>query len=884
MLGRLFRSLRSLVRRDSMEHEMDRELRFHLEREIEENVRRGMTPEEARYGAMRSFGGVEQVKEECRDTRGTRFVEALGQDVRFGARTLRKNPGFTALAVLTLALGIGANTAIFSVVNGVLLRPLPYENGDRLVVLQQQAPLAGAENMNFSPKDFDDFREQTRTLDGMAEYHSMSFILLGREEPEQVQTGVVSANFFDLLGVKPILGRTFLPDEDKTGAEPVLVLSNRYWQQSHGSDPDIVGKTFVMNDRVHAVVGVLPPVPSYPGDDDVYMPTCACPFRSSERTIENRRARMVRALGLLKPDETADHCRADMATIAGRLKETYPDAYPASAGYTAGATALGEALTERARPTLLILLGTAGLVLLIACANVANLFLARMVRRERELAVRAALGAGRTRLLRQLLTESTLLALAGGALGLLIAYVGLDLLSAFAARFTPRTNDIAIDGSVLLFTLVVSIATGLAFGSMPALPSGENLVTALKEGGSSASTASKRQRVRSVLIVAQVAISFVLLIGAGLMIRSLIRLQQVDPGFNPENVLTMSVALNWSKYTSAEQRRAFFESLLERVDAHPGVLSAALTGAAVPLAQSRPFNNGFQIKGRPVEDGTLPPQADTRIVSPKYFQSVGIPLVKGRTFTEGDRQDAPEVAVINQSLARRYWGNDDPVGARVTFDRGESWVAIVGVVGDAKQRGLDREPTDELYAPFAQNPLLGASLLVRTASDPMSMAHQMRDAVYEVDPQQPVTDVQTLEQVRAESLASPRLTAALLGLFAALALIITATGISGVMALWVSQRTHEIGIRMALGATQGKVLRMVLGQGMTLVLAGLAAGAAGALALNHVLSGMLFGVAPTDPLTYVAVALVLVTAAAMACFAPARRATAIDPMVALRTD
>jgi predicted permease len=861
---------------------MERELHFHLEREAEEYVRRGMTPDEARYAAMRSFGGVEQVKEECRDARGPRLLETLAQDARYGVRTLRKNPGFTALAVLTLALGIGANTAIFSVVNGVLLRPLPYDNGDRLVVLGQQAPLVGADTMNFSPKDFADFREQTTTLDGMAEYHSMSFILLGREEPEQVQTGVVSANFFDLLGVKPMLGRSFRPGEDLPGAEPVLVLSYKYWQQSHGADPDVVGKTFTMNDRVHTVVGVLPPVPSYPGDDDVYMPVCACPFRSSQQVSENRRARMVRAFGLLKEGETADHCRADMATVAGRLKETYPDEYPVNGGYTAGATALREALTERARPTLFILLGTAGLVLLIACANVANLFLARMVRREREMAVRAALGAGRRRLLRQLLTESTMLAVAGGALGLLLAYVGLDLLVSFAERFTPRTGEISIDGSVLLFTLIVSIATGLVFGSMPALPTGDNLVTALKEGGNSASTASRRQRLRSALIVAQVAVSFVLLIGAGLMLRSLIRLQQVDPGFNPENVLTMAVALNWSKYTDDDKERGFYRALLEQVNTHPGVLSAGVSGR-VPLADSRPFNSGFRIEGRPADDGTTP-LADVRIVSPGYFPTMGIPLLKGRTFTEGDHEQAPEVAVINQSLARRYWGNDDPVGSRITFDDGASWITIVGVTGDVKQYGLDREVTGELYAPILQSPILYANLFVRTASDPMGIARQMREAVYAVDPQQPVSDVQTMEQVRSESLASPRLTATLLGLFAALALVITASGIGGVMALWVTQRTHEIGIRMALGASQAKVLRMVLGQGLALVLAGLAAGIVGALALNRMLSGMLFGVAPTDPPTYAAVAVVLLAAAATACLAPARRATSIDPMIALRAE
>jgi predicted permease len=807
-------------------------------------------------------------------------MQTLWQDLQYGVRMLIKNPGFTIIAVLTLSLGIGANTAIFSVVNGVLLQPLPYRDGDQIVVLQQQAPLAGVANLPFSVKELADYRERSRALEDLVEYHTMSFILLGHGEPERVQTGVVSANFFDMLGVKPILGRTFRPGEDQPGAEPVLVLSHGYWQRSHGSDPNIVGKNFRMNDKVHIVVGVLPPVPQFPNENDVYMPVSACPFRSADAFIANRNARLMSVFGRLKSGATTEQAQTDVATIAGHLQHEYPDSYPKNRGYAAGVTPLQELLTQRARPTLLILLGTAGLVLLIACANVANLALARLLRREREMAIRAALGAGRGRLMRQLLTESTLLSVAGGGLGLVLASWGLDLLVSFAARFTPRTGQIKIDGAVLVFTLIVSVGTGIAFGVLPALTSKGNLVAALKEGSGQATTGAGRQRLRSLLIVTQVAVAFVLLIGAGLMVRSLIKLQQVNGGFNAENVLTMQVVPNFSKYTNAQQARTFFHTLLEKIKSRPGVTSAAVA-FTFPLNQSQPLNNTFQIEGRQLAPGDPRPIADFRIASPEYFQTVGIPLVKGRLFTEADNENAPGVAIINQSMARHRWGNDDPIGQRISFNNGQTWLTIVGVVGDVRQYGLDREAADELYRPFAQVPN-GTRVLVRTVAEPMSIARQMIEAVYSIDPDQPVSNVQTLEQVRRDSLAAPRLTAILLSLFAGLALTITATGITGVMALWVSQRTQEIGIRMALGATQGRVLRMVLGQGLTLVVIGLLLGVAGAFALTRLMTAVLFGVEPADPVTFVAVALVLIVVATIACFMPARRATGIHPMIALR--
>src|SRR5215813_2038423 len=557
MLGKLIGQMRALLQKDKVEEERGKELRFHLEMEIEGNIRRGMSNAEARREALLSFGGLEKFKEECREVRGAPLIDSLLQDIRYGTRILVRNPGFTVVAVLTLGLGIGANTAIFSVIYGVLMRPLPYKDGNQLVIVQQQAPLAHVLNVPFSVKEVQDYREQNQTLDSVVEHHSMSFTLLGGKEPQRVQTGVVSANFFDVLGVKPLLGRTFVDADEQHGADAVIVLSYQYWKQSHGGDPEIVGRIFQMNNRPHTVIGVLPPIPQYPIEQDVYMPTSQCPTRSSEQFISNRNARMMSVFGRLKAGIPVSQSQADLSTLASNLQQQYPDSYPTNRGYAANVVSLQEELTRRAKPTFLILLGTAGLVLLIACANVANLTLARLMRREREMAIRSSLGAGRGRLVRQLLTESTLLSFAGGALGLALAAGGLQVLVRFAARFTTRSNEIKIDGLVLLFTLVISVATGLIFGLMPAFSSDKNLTGALKEGGRS-TAGLKRQRVRNLLIIAQVGVSFILLIWAGLMVRSLIKLQHVNPGFDPERVLAMRISPNWSKYNTQQETLDLF--------------------------------------------------------------------------------------------------------------------------------------------------------------------------------------------------------------------------------------------------------------------------------------------------------------------------------------
>ena len=879
-----------LIRKTRLEDEMEAELRFYVHMRTEENIRAGMTPHEARREAIKAFGPVALIKDKCRDVKGGGIMEAFLQDARFGARMLVKSPGFTLAALLTLALGIGANTAIFSLIYGVLVRPLPYKDGHQLVVLHQQAKLAQNDDMGFSVKEIMDYREQNRTMEDVVEHHSMDFLLYGGDEAQRVQTGVVSANFFDVLGVRPIMGRTFVPDDEKDGAPAVLVLSNKYWKEKQGADPNIVGRVFQMNNSPHTVIGVLPLVPQYPAENDVYMLTNQCPFRSSARAKENRGARLCTVFGRLKSGVKVAQAQADIDGVADNLRKAYPDFYPAKIGYAASVASLREDLTKKARPTFLILLAMAGLVLLIACANVANLCLARLMSRQREMALRTALGAGRGRLVRQLLTESAILSLIGGGLGLLIAQLGLPLLVKFAERFTDRTGEIKVDLFVLLFTMAVSLGTGLVFGLLPAVSIGggarRNLARSLKEDGGRGSSGG-RHRIRSLLVVAQVAISFVLLIGAGLMVRSMIKLQEVNPGFNAEKVVVLSLTPNWSVYKTSAQYATLFERIMNGVKRVPGVEVAAL-GSTYPLnpggLRFGPNVTPMRIEIQPVADGQLPPMVDAQVITPDYFQTIGTPMARGRAFTDLDnRADAPPVGIISESTAKRHWATGDPVGQRVSLDDGKTWQTIVGIVGDLKQYGLDQPLVDELYIPVGQSP--GASyLLVRTYADPAGVGQLAREALKEVDSQMAVDHIQTLEQVRANSVASPRLTAVLLSLFAGLALVITAAGIAGVIAVSVSQRTQEIGIRMALGAGQRRVLGMVMRQGAVLILIGLAVGLAGSLWLTRLMANLLFAVTPTDILTFALVSGALAGIGALACFIPARRVTAIDPIQALRSE
>jgi putative ABC transport system permease protein len=814
--------------------------------------------------------------------------DILAQDCSYAFRMMRKNIGFATIAVLTLALGIGANTAIFSVVHAVLLRPLPYPQGQQLIFIRQQAEREGIDDIGFSAHEIQDYREQNRTLSGVVEYHNMSFILFGHGDPDRVSAAVVSANYFDLFGVKPLLGRTFLPDDDTLGAPPVLILSYDYWRTNFGSDPDIVGKTFEMNDKVHTVVGVLPPVPQYPVESDVYMPTSACPFRSSKKFIENRDLRMMEAFGRVKPGVSMGEARADLATISDRLRSEYPKSYPEPMGYAAVTSPLREELTHDARPTLLVLLAAAGFVLLIACANVANLTLARTSRRERELAVRTALGAGRGRLLRQLFTESLILAVTGGLLALVFASNSLPLLADFAARLTPRAHEIRMDTGALIFTLAAALGTSLVFGTLAALFSRANLTSGLKEGTSGAGTGRRKNRVRGALIVSQIAFSFILLIGAGLMLRSLQKLLTVDAGFSAQHVLAMRTTFSFSKYASREQLTVVGKKVLDRVQAVPGVLSASLS-SVYPLeheaivAGASAFSGPFHIEGRELSPGEAPPVTGQVVVSAEYFQTLGIPLREGRLLTDADDGKRRSVALINDAAKRQFWPHEDPIGKRVKGENSTEWTTVVGVVGDVRDFGLEHPATPEFYVPQAEAASPN-TLLVRTAADPASVAAAVASAVHEVDSQAAVTHVLTLQQARAESTAAPRVIASLLGIFGALALLIAGAGIGGIMALTVSQRVKEIGVRMTLGAQPSAMLRMILSQSLRLALVGVAIGAIGAWAMTGLFRSLLFQVAPSDPVTFVVVALALIACTLLASFLPARRAASIDPIVALRNE
>jgi len=880
-----WRRVRELFAKREKERELSEELRFHLEMEIEQLQALGLGPQAARTEALRRFGGVEKVKEECRHERGLPWIEVLGQDLRYAFRSLRKTPGFAVVVVVTLALGIGANTALFSVIHGVLLRPLPYGDSERLVHLRQHAPGAGQELLGFSVHEIRDVREASRTLDEVVEYHGMSFTLLGGGEPVRVRTGVVSAEYFDVLGIEPLHGRTFTDRDDDPGAEPVLILGHGFWRRHFGGDPGVVGAALEMNDKMHTVIGVLPAVPLYPEEQDVYMPTSACPIRSSEEFITDRGRRMMLVLGRTHPGVAPAEVDAEMEALADRLALAHPEVYPAESGYTASAAPLKDEIVRQAQAMLWILFATVALVLLIACFNVANLMLARQVRRDRELVLRSALGAGRGRLVRQLLTESVLLSLVGGTLGLVLAYAGLPLLLRLTGAFLPRSGEVAIDPPVLLFTVVLSLLTGLFFGALPAFASRRDLATALRSESGRATETAGRRRARHALIVAQLAVSFVLLAGAGLLVRSLVKLQQVDAGFEPEHVMSMLVSPNWNyPGDRPDLRLRLFQGLLERAAAHPAVLAAAVS-STFPLNGWVPSNLEFELEDRPVAEGEPRPRTDWNVVSEEYFRTLGIPLLQGRAFTAQDREGAPWVAIVNRSFARLHWGDEDPVGRRLLIEGDERVdpFTVVGVVADTRV-GLDRAAGARLYLPFRQHPEHVARVVVRTRDDPALLMREIRTLVWEIDPEQPVADELTLTELRQRHLAAPRHTTLLLALSALLALVITATGIGGVIAFSVGQRTHEIGIRMALGAARSRVLSMVLAQGLRLVLLGLALGAIGALVAGPPLADLLYEVTPHDGLTFLAVTLSLLAVAVFACWLPARRATHIHPMTALRSD
>jgi putative ABC transport system permease protein len=877
--------LRAIGRGTVLDKDLEREMKFHLDMEAEKHRAAGLSPADAEEAARRNFGGVQKAQEACRDERRVSLLDSFLQDIRYGLRALRRSPGFALAAVATLGLGIGANAAMFSLIRGVLLKPLPYGDGGRLQLVRQSAPLAGRTDFGVSIKELYDYRAQLSSFDGLVEFHQMSFDLLERGEPDRVDTGVVSHNFFDVLGVKPILGRTFTSKDEAHGAEAVLILSHSYWQSRFGGDPNIVGQVFVMNDRPHTVVGVLPPVPLYPQEEDVYMPTSACPFRAAaeQRIEQNRRAfSALVVFGKLKPETTPEQASAEIRTVGQRFATQFPETYRPELGFRATGLGVLDELTRNARPMLLVLIGVTVLVLLISCANVANLALARMLRRSPELSLRLALGASRGRVLQQLLTESVIVAAISGAVGLVMAWSALGLLTRFIGRLTSRTTEISLDGTVLLFTIVITLLTGLLFGMLPALTSVSTRAEALHTGTRQVGAGQGRRRLQQVLIVAQVAIAFVLLAGAGQLLVSFYRLYRVDPGYHGEHVLSAEVFGNFSRYKSVEDLRRLYLPLIQRLESRPGVRSAAITNA-VPLSGLNPLSLAFLIQGR--DPGTTArPSMDVRIVTPRYFDTLGIPLRRGRVFTDRDDTETQPVAIINEAMTR-YWHDGDPIGSRISTDDGKTWTTVVGVVGNVRQFALDREAEAQAYIPLAQSPVgLGGRVLIRVDGNPLDSARLVREEVRALDPNLPVENVQTVEELRRKALSTPRLTAMLLSLFAGVALAVTLAGIAGMIAIAVTQRTPEFGLRMALGASRTSVLRLVLGQALAMVGAGLALGVPLSMLFAGTLSSYLFDTRPVNPLTLTAVAAIFLATAALACLGPATRATRVDPMLALRAD
>jgi putative ABC transport system permease protein len=801
-------------------------------------------------------------------------------NVRYAFRSLSKAPAFTTAAVLTIGLGVAASTAIFSMVNGVLLRRIPIAAGDRFVHLRQ--PSAHSDDEAFSVLEVRALNEQSRTLAGVAEYHSMSFQLYGYGDPLRVQTGVVSDRFFDMLGVKPLLGRTFRRGEEVVGAPPVVVLTHQFWMDQFHGDTSIVGAHFTMNDKVHTVVGVLPPMPSYPNKVDLFMPAGACPFRSAPMMMNAYDMRMVVAFGVLRPGVTLDAAQSEMRTLGDRFHAAHPEAYPAQQRMRFVVNSAREEMTARAKPILSLLLATAVFLMIAAVANVTNLALARHIRRSREMAVRVALGAGVRVLYRQLALESLLLALGGGAIGVGLAASGVGLLRATATRFTPRADEITMSVPVYVFALVLCAVTAAVIAAVPLLHGRRrNLADTLRQGNTGAMASRGEHRLRDGLVILQVATAVVMLVGAGLVGRSLVTLERVDSGVDVSHVLTARLTLNFTRYNTRESARNFAEGMMDRLSDLPGV-SAAAMASSLPLGNSMQQEIRFLIEGATGSPSSQMPHSDATLVSPSYFRTVGIPLLRGRDFSRTDRDTNTPPVIVSERLAKNYWGGRDPIGTRISADSGKRWLTVVGVVGDVRAAGLDKDVTDEIYVPVTSAGAGDLQVFLRMTGATPPVVRELRALVHEVDPQQPVAQVQTLEQVRGAELAEPRLTTTLLAVFSIVALVLTATGLAGVIGYAVTQRLPEIAIRLALGSTANRVLLLVMRQGLAIVLVGTVIGFGVALAARRLVAGLLFHVEATDVATYAGVTVLILGLAAVACFVPSRRAARADPAQVFR--
>jgi putative ABC transport system permease protein len=803
-------------------------------------------------------------------------MDSLWKDFRFATRVLLKSHGFTAVALVALVLGIGANTAIFSVVNAVLLRPLPFRDPSRLVMVWEYSPRTKASNVA-NPQNFADWQKRNHSFEKMAAYVPFEFgmSITGEGNPEEVPGTYVTRDFLYILGVQPALGRDFLPSEDRAGAPDAAIISAGLWSRRYGADPNIIGKKLTIQGSPTTVVGVLPASFHYPAlKTDILV-------LYHIRANQSRGGRFLASIARLKPGVDIKQARAEMEIIARQLERENPTF---DAQWGAGVVPMGENFTGDLRTPLLVLLGAVGLVLLIACANVANLMLMRSGARQREMAIRSSLGASRLRIVRQLLVESLLLGVAGGALGLFVAAWVKDILITMLpdSMSVAKVNAVTIDRNVLAFTTLLSLATGLLFGLLPALrASRPDLSDSLKEGGRAISGSLRRNRTRAALVVGEIAIALMLLIGAGLLIKSFVRLENTSAGFQPERILSMRIGLSGTRYEKPEARVAGLDEILRRVRQVPGVISAGSI-QFLPL-RTLISATGFWQASKPKPKPGDEPVTLVSIVTPSYFSTMGIPLVKGRLLTDRDRAGTPQVTVINQAMARQHFADADPIGQRIFVQWGrQTPYEIVGVAGDVKHEGLDKEARPTVYFPNAQEPNGGATLVIRAAADPLALARMVEEQIHSYDKEQAIAEVEPLDAVIAKSVARPRFQSVLLGIFAGLALLLAAIGIFGVMSYSVSQRTHEIGIRMALGAQRSEVLRMVVGQGLILAVLGIATGLIGAFALTRFLSTLLFNVSATDPVIFVSVPVILCAVAVVATWLPADRATEIDPMIALR--
>ncbi|HVF89336.1 MAG TPA: ABC transporter permease [Blastocatellia bacterium] len=804
-------------------------------------------------------------------------METLVQDLRYGARMLLQKPAFTLVVVVALAVGIGANSAIFSVVNAVLLRPLPYADPERLVMIwMDNSRINVAEDWHSFP-NYTDYRDQNEVLESIAAFNNRSFNITGSGEPERVEGAWMTGSLLPMLGVSPALGRNFSPEEEQPGKDQIVIIGHGLWQRRFGGDPNILGQSIMLNGSPRTVIGVMPQGFAFPTKaSEMWVPIAL-----TQQQMANRNAISYQVIGKIKPGVTFEQAKANLEMVNRWILNQNPN----QEGYGVNPVLYHDQVVGSVRPALLALLGAVAFVLLIACANVANLLLSRAAARSREIAIRTALGAGRARIIRQLLTESLLLALIGGGVGLLIAYWGLDLLLAISPSDLPRLDQITIDRRVLGFTLGVSLLTGLIFGLVPALQASRpDLTESLKEGGRGSSGGIQGKRIRSGLVVFEVATALVLLICAGLMIKSFMNLQEVRLGFNPDRLLTVRLQLSGTKYREDATATAFYQQLLERVGAMPGVESASAISTL--FLSKTPNSTNFTIEGRAPFAPSEQVEVPVDIVTPGFFKAIGVPLVGGREFTPQDAAGTPDVVIINETMAKRFWQGEDPVGKRFMYgtpgNGDPQWMTIVGVVGDVRRTGFDAEVRPETFLPHGQAPARGMMLMVRSTSDPTNLTGAVREAVRSIDGDLPVFTVKPMDALLGDMMAQRRLNMLLFAILAGVALILSAVGIYGVIAYSVTQRTHEIGIRMALGAQRRDIVKMVVGQGMALAAGGVGMGILASVLLTRLMTALLYGVSATDLVTFVAISVLLTLVAVVASFIPARRATRVDPMIALR--